>query len=179
MCNYYFHKHEEITWERAAMATIIIKKRKILSLPNTASDKPPAKTLTLKPKAALKDKKLTGKELNEAHNAEQTRLRQERIKRAKKWLINNWPELFDPQNIKPLGLTVGKSIQAEYSQAKKDGLDFGWLHVSAAIARWVRHSKYTKALKTATHRYNLDGTQAEEIKESERIPRGWEKKKKE
>ncbi|MCC4238158.1 ProQ/FinO family protein [Vibrio anguillarum] len=162
------------------MATIIVKKRKTLSLPDMASDKPPAKTLTLKPKAkaAPKAKKPTGEELNEAHNAEQTRLRQERIKKAKEWLISSWPELFDPQNTKPLGLTVGKSIQAEYSQAKKDGLDFGWVHVSTALARWVRHSKYAKALKTATHRYNLDGTQAEEIKDDERKPRAWEKKKK-
>ncbi|TKG00940.1 hypothetical protein FCV67_22700 [Vibrio sp. F13] len=167
----------------AAMATIIVKKRKTLSLPDKATDKPqpPAKKITLKPKQTKEPKDKvkvpTGEELNKIHNAEQTRLRQERIKKAKEWMIISWPELFDHHNTKPLGLTVGKSIQAVYSTQKNE-LEFGWLHVSAALARWVRHAKYAKALKTATHRYNLDGTQAEELQENERTPREWQKDKK-
>ena len=158
------------------MTTIIVKKRKKLSLPDRAVDKTSSKTLTLKPKN--KEKELTGEEKTRINNERQTQERLERIEKAKQWLITNWPRLFDQENIRPLGLTVGNSLKEAYAQEREKGLGFRWNHISVVLSRWVRQKKYTKALKNETHRYNLDGSQAEEIQDAERKPRPWERSKK-
>lgn len=170
------------------MATIITKKRRTLVLPKKTGDQADAQPSTKKAKAEAKKqpqlkvkaepekKELTGEERNNRHNAKQAKERNKRLAKAKQWLLSSWPELFDPKNVRPLGLTVGKSVQAAYSNDKREKgeLGFGWIHVSTNIARWIRSKKYTEIMQTAVHRYNLDGSQAEEIQDHERAPRQWE-----
>ncbi|MCC3841223.1 ProQ/FINO family protein [Vibrio parahaemolyticus] len=162
------------------MATIIIKKKRKLVTPEPTATKPPAKKLSLKPKkeqapksappASDNPQELTPEQRTYINNAQAINAKVKSIKRARRWLIETWPEAFNALDVKPLAIGINKAIGEQYRQDRDNGkeLGFGWKHVAISIDRWVKKKSYLEALSTGTHRYNLDGSQGDEILEEHR-----------
>ncbi|AZS27514.1 MULTISPECIES: ProQ/FINO family protein [Vibrionaceae] len=166
------------------MATIIIKKKRKLVTPEPSTTSTPAKKLSLKPKPKESPKKKIETKKNETSKAELTpeqrtyinnakaiNAKIKSIKRAKRWLMDTWPKVFDYDDFKPLAIGINKIVAEQYRQDRDNGKDlgFGWKHLATSLDRWVKKKAYIEALKTGTHRYNLDGTQSEEILEEHRV----------
>lgn len=118
------------------MVEVVIKKRKTLSLSRTSA---PCSKEKLIPKKVSKH---------------------EKINKCKSWLKASWPDLFNPNEVKPLKLGISKDIQNQYDiDGGADVLGFGRsLHITKALHLWTNHKKYLKALceKDAV-RYGIDG----------------------
>jgi hypothetical protein len=63
-----------------------------------------------------------------------------------------WPDVFDPDNPKPLKIGVGADLMKALGCSRR--------LVSAFLSRWTKRTEYHRAMLSHSHRYNLDGTEA-------------------
>lgn len=96
----------------------------------------------------------------QALKKEAKQLRFEKIKQAVDWLCTQYPLCFSKENPKPLKRHIGKDILGNELQTD---LPFSRLNIREAIAYYVKSPKYLEVLSTATHRYDLQGQQVEEV----------------
>ncbi len=131
------------------MTQIIIKKRRTLSLPKT-------------PAPELEEKKLSREELDQIEAA----IKQQRYQDCKKWILSNWPEMFDEKNVKPLALGTYRDIASAHREAGGfEALGFGAaIPVKRFLSSWVRRKAYLRALTSpGAKRFNLKGEAVSEV----------------
>jgi len=138
------------------MATIIVKKRRTLTLNRTASpEKKELPTPPKEPKPAI-----SGEARLAENNRRQKEERNRNYRECKAWVFSRWPESFDSKNVKPLELGVSKKIIEEYDRVGGyDVLGFGrTLQVSRVLNAWTRRNAYLRALmQEEAKRYDLNG----------------------
>ena len=72
-------------------------------------------------------------------------------------LVENYPDVFNPDSPKPLKLGIRKKLfKTRPEWVTKKALD-------RTLCNWTKRRAYLQALAAGGHRYNLDGTPAGEI----------------
>lgn len=99
----------------------------------------------------------TNNQKHEEKEAQQKK--KEGIKTALKWLYEQFPLSFNLKDIKPLKLHIDKDI---YPYLEKKGSP-SKIKIRLALKYYTQNVHYLKALKSGTHRYDLEGHQGEEI----------------
>lgn len=82
-----------------------------------------------------------------------------KIQLALGWLHDNYPDCFNWDEPKPLKRGIEKDILSKFPETA----DFSRLAMRWAIAYYVGAPKYLESLKTAPHRYDLEGNAVEEV----------------
>ena len=94
--------------------------------------------------------------------SERKRARNRERKQVEAFLVSTYPQLFNLRNLKPLALGVAKQVQAEHPQIPLAAL-------RAALGLWCRRKQYLFAVaEEGSQRYNLDGSVAGSVSDSER-----------
>lgn len=135
------------------MTQIIIKKRRTLSL----SKQPAPEPEVIKP---------TREELD----AMEAAIKKQRYQDCKNWIYSNWPDLFDPNNVKPLSLGIDRMISAKHKEAGGfEVLGFGSvLPVKRFVGYWVNRKAYQRALaEPGAQRFNLLGEAVSLVREED------------
>jgi len=148
----------------AVMTTIIVKKRRTLTLNRTAlPEKEVLPPITKEPEPVI-----SGEARVAENNRRQKEERDRNYHECKAWIFSRWPELFDSKNVKPFELGIGKKIRAEYdSVGGYEVLGFGrTLHISRVLNAWTRRKAYLRALtKDGAQRFDLGGQPTGEVSE--------------
>ena len=85
--------------------------------------------------------------------------KKEEIKAALKWLYEKFPLCFNPKEIKPLKLHIDKDISSFLGKENSPSK----VKLKDALTYYTSNIHYLKAVIKGTHRYDLEGTQGEEI----------------
>ncbi len=102
-------------------------------------------------------------------DARQQRL--ERRKEAVDWLMQAFPQCFNPKVPLPLKNGIGKEVMEKWvylSSLPYDSKIPAQTAIRTAIGWYVRRNLYLAAFETAAHRIDLDGKEAGEITEAEK-----------
>lgn len=97
--------------------------------------------------------------------------RLERNKEAVDWLMQAFPQCFNPKAPLPLKVGIGKEVMEKWlylSSLPYDSKIPARTAIRTAIGWYVRRGLYLAAFETATHRIDLDGKEAGEITEAEK-----------
>ncbi|MBN9344248.1 MAG: ProQ/FinO family protein [Candidatus Paracaedimonas acanthamoebae] len=90
--------------------------------------------------------------------------KREEIKVALRWLYEQFPACFNPKDLKPLKLNIDKDLfsflEKENSPSK--------VKLRDALTYFTSNVHYLKAIINGTHRYDLNGQQAEEITQEQK-----------
>lgn len=142
------------------MATIIIKKRRTLTLNRTASpEKQEIPAVTQEPV-------ISGEARTVENNRQQKEERDRNYRECKAWIFSKWPSLFDIENVKPLEIGISKRIREEYDRVGgQEVLGFGRaLPVKRVLNGWTSRKAYLRALmQEGVKRYDLDGNSVSDV----------------
>lgn len=90
----------------------------------------------------------------------------DKVRIIQKWLIERWPELFAPApDLKPLALDIYKDIL----EFRSENPDLSSRVLREALKRHTSSYGYLYGMVKYSHRYNLDGQQAEVIDPEHRV----------
>ena len=100
---------------------------------------------------------------------EAKKIRAEKLKLAKYWMRETWPNLFSKEqkeNPKPLMTHIDIKIIAEFKhQGGSEKLGFSARQIRVYLSRWTGNASYLKNIIEGELRYNLDGEIAQPITE--------------
>ncbi len=101
--------------------------------------------------------------------ADQKRERAQRTREFLDALIQRYPDCFskDPARVQPLAIGIQKPLRAALADDPELKETPGWL-VRQALALYTRSPAYLEATLNATHRVNLDGSQADAVSDQAR-----------
>ncbi len=137
------------------MTTIVIKKRKTLSLLTKATPEPEES----KPE-------ISGAERLAENNRKQEQERTRNYYACRDWIFSTWPDAFNQDDIKPLELGVNKQILSEYDRlGGAETLGFGrTLPIKRVLNGWTLRKAYLRALsQEGAFRHDLNGQAVEEV----------------
>lgn len=90
--------------------------------------------------------------------------KKEEIKVALRWLYEQFPACFNPEDLKPLKLNIDKDLfsflEKENSPSK--------VKLRDALTYFTSNVYYLRTIINGTHRYDLDGQQVQEITQEQR-----------
>ena len=96
---------------------------------------------------------------------EELKLRNKNIMDATKWLMSNYPKIFNQHRLVPLSVGIHRSLlEAHKKQGGAEKLGFGWNPLKRALRKWTHSTAYIKQLTdTDMLRRGLAGCIAGEV----------------
>jgi len=111
------------------------------------------------------------KEIPQVSREEASKQRLERCKEAVNWLMQAFPQCFNPKAPLPLKIGISKEIMDQWlylSSLPYDSKIPARIAIRKAIGWYTNRLRYYTSFETTTHRRGLDGKEAGEITEAEK-----------